>query len=236
MKKSLNVFHLKLIAIVAMLINHMGHVFELENNHPALYFLTLFIGLLTFPIMAFLLVEGFHYTRNRSKCALRLFVFALISILPFTYAFHLSFWLPNNIFFTLLLGLLSIMILEKGFDGVANVFGIIGLVTLSLVFDWSPFGIFLIMAFYSLRGRPQAYFKPIFITCFLMIILEGLGYLGGALSWYEVLANLGILLVIPILKAYNGERGYNPIWVKWGFYAFYPIHLTLLYAIYYFLY
>lgn len=91
------------------------------------------------------------------------------------------------------------------------------------------------MAFYSLRGRPQAYFKPIFITCFLMIILEGLGYLGGALSWYEVLANLGILLVIPILKAYNGERGYNPIWVKWGFYAFYPIHLTLLYAIYYFL-
>ncbi|MGV3082299.1 TraX family protein [Streptococcus dysgalactiae] len=185
--------------------------------------------------MAFLLVEGFHYTRNRSKYALRLFVFALISILPFTYAFHLSFWLPNNIFFTLLLGLLSIMILEKGFDGVANVFGIIGLVTLSLVFDWSPFGIFLIMAFYSLHGRPQAYFKPIFITCFLMIILEGLGYLGGALSWYEVLANLGILLVIPILKAYNGERGYNPIWVKWGFYAFYPIHLTLLYAIYYFL-
>ncbi|MGV3082438.1 hypothetical protein [Streptococcus dysgalactiae] len=38
MKQSLNAFHLKLIAIVAMLINHIGHVFELENNHPALYF------------------------------------------------------------------------------------------------------------------------------------------------------------------------------------------------------
>lgn len=48
---------------------------------------------------------------------------------------------------------------------------------------------------------------------------------------YEVFTGLGILLVIPILLAYNGERGYSPVWVKWGFYGFYPVHLFVLVGI-----
>ncbi|EGJ37484.1 hypothetical protein HMPREF9396_0536 [Streptococcus sanguinis SK1059] len=38
-------------------------------------------------------------------------------------------------------------------------------------------------------------------------------------------------MVIPLLEAYNGRRGYSPLWVKWGFYAFHPIHISLLWLI-----
>nr|WP_245001249.1 TraX family protein [Enterococcus raffinosus] len=37
-----------------------------------------------------------------------------------------------------------------------------------------------------------------------------------------------MLIVIPLLVAYSGERDYSPSWVKWGFYSFYPLHLVAL--------
>ena len=115
MKKSLDACHLKLIAIAAMLINHLGHTLELENQNIYLYFLTETIGRLTFPIMAYLLVEGFQYTRSRGKYALRLTLFWLLSILPFYYLFesHKPLTVDNNILYTLLLGLLLLVFLEK---------------------------------------------------------------------------------------------------------------------------
>ncbi len=44
----------------------------------------------------------------------------------------------------------------------------------------------------------------------------------------QVFSGLGLLIVIPLLVAYNGERGYLPSWIKWGFYSFYPLHLVAL--------
>ena len=45
------------------------------------------------------------------------------------------------------------------------------------------------------------------------------------------LAQFGILLVIPLLEAYNGQHGCSPLWVKWGFYSFYPLQISLLWLI-----
>ena len=57
----IDAFHLKVIAIIAMFLNHVGHTFENVWNPPLWEFTYLTIGLLTFPIMAYLLVEGFFY-------------------------------------------------------------------------------------------------------------------------------------------------------------------------------
>ena len=45
------------------------------------------------------------------------------------------------------------------------------------------------------------------------------------------LIQLAVVLAIPILKVYNGERGSSPTInkiMKWGFYIYYPLHLLIL--------
>lgn len=108
MTKKIDSFQLKLLAITGMLINHMGIVFEWSRSMPTLplFAISEFVGKFTFPIMAYLLVEGYHYTRDVKKYALRLAGFWVLSIYPFyllhrpDYAFSLTD-VPNNIFFTL---------------------------------------------------------------------------------------------------------------------------------------
>ena len=109
-------YWLKMIAVITMLIDHTAaSILEemmqqmpswgpitLSNLHQW-YMLDLVlrgIGRMAFPIYCFLLVEGFTYTRSRAKYARRLFVFALISELPFDMALNKSIinMSYNNVF------------------------------------------------------------------------------------------------------------------------------------------
>ena len=100
MKKGLNSFQLKCIAIVTMLIDHIGAIiFPTQMGFRI-------IGRFSFPIFCFLLVEGFHHTKDVKKYMIRLGIFALISEIPYDLAFRNVFleFERQNVFFTLLLG------------------------------------------------------------------------------------------------------------------------------------
>lgn len=237
--KKLNAFQLKMIAIIAMLINHTGHVFEKVWNPPAWALFYLFVGLLTFPIMAFLIVDGFYYTRNRWKYAGRLGIFSLLSFVPFHYAFSssLPMWVGNNIMFTLMMGVIMMMVLEKSSSIWMDISVVIAFIFLTAWSDWQLFGIPIIYAFYRFRNSQQK-FWVIPVVSLVMFALDWNAYSPYLQAqWFGLLvkailaANLGILLVIPLLRQYNGQRGYSPIWVKWGFYSFYPLHIALLWGI-----
>jgi hypothetical protein len=175
------------------------------------------IGRIAFPIFCFLLVEGFLHTRNVKKYAFRMFLFALISEVPFDMAlFHAPIEFSHqNVFFTLLIGLGTIYFIRR-FEGegpkgetlqvAATVAGCI--LAFLLNTDYDGFGVILVVAFYLLRNKPA--WRAAIGTITLI-----------AVDTFEVAAALAF---IPI-RLYNGERGLR---LKYVFYAFYPVHLLIL--------
>ena len=101
--RGLTAFPLKVLAIVGMTCNHACYIYW-DYLPPEVLCVLFGFGGLTFPIMAFLLVEGYRHTSNVARYARRLLVFALVAQVPFG-----MFLSPGlNVLFTLLvcLGLL----------------------------------------------------------------------------------------------------------------------------------
>ena len=82
---------LKTIALISMLIDHTAvallsstaiNVLSIGPLTISLYTVMRKIGRVAFPIYCFLLVEGYRYTRSFKKYASGIFVFALISEIP----------------------------------------------------------------------------------------------------------------------------------------------------------
>ena len=90
MKKTLNGDQLKLIAILAMTVDHVTDL--IYPGFPAVpaAILLHIIGRLTAPIMWFFISEGFHYTHDIKKYLLRLGGFAVISHFAYCFAFGID--------------------------------------------------------------------------------------------------------------------------------------------------
>jgi hypothetical protein len=216
---------LKLIACIAMLFDHiaafMPSVFTdfsdplITIGDKAITFRMLFhyIGRTAFPIFAFLITEGFHHTRDRRRYAISLFLFALISEIPWNLVHSNGIFHPKqNVFFTLLLGYLGIYAIEffkndKRKAAIATV----ALFLTSIIFraDYGCFGFGFILLLYLLRERK--------------ILMAVIGSCVLPSRW------IGGTAFIPILL-YNGKRGFvKGKWIKYAFYIFYPLHLFLIY-------
>ena len=218
MNKKLNAFHLKIIAIIAMTINHLGQNFAPKFNPLWWEFTYQFIGKLTFPIMAYLLIEGYRHTKRFKNYVLRLALFAVISILPYHYVLNKtgSIYIFNNILFTLTIGLLMLKIIDFYPKYEKYIVFIASLLTIAS--DWNIFGILIIHSFYINKN-----FKHLIIITIAMTIAQ-IALTGQTIS----LATLGILMVIPLLKLYNGQKGFSNNLIKYGFYVYYPLHLTII--------
>ena len=216
---------LKLLAVLSMLVDHVG-MFIFRNNEVFLqllctigsreitpYFLMRAFGRLAFPVFAFLVVEGFIHTRSRFKYGRNLLLFALISELPWNLIHSNTWHYPaQNVFFTLFLGYMGLCCLSYWKEeSVKKVVGLLFLLAISFKFrsDYGFRGFAFILMLYALRDS------------LLLKSVIGCCMLPGA--WMPGLAFIPIAL-------YNGQRGFiQGSFGKYCFYAFYPLHLLILY-------
>lgn len=248
----LSSFALKMVAIVGMTANHAAYLFDAQLPFAARCLLYA-AGGLTFPVMAFLLVEGYRHTSNVKKYALRLGVFAAVSQIP--YALFLAG--DANVLFTLLIGLGVLY----AHDHVANraAFWALFAAALfaSLVCNWGFVGVVMIFLFKVLGAGtqrdaetgsgeadggdfvPAALKTPLGAVAapvLLVVVADGLPLLATlatgvstAGDWsllpFVLYPMVGCTLTIPLLRAYRGRRGLP---MKWFFYAYYPLHIAVL--------
>ena len=223
-KKSggIDAFWLKAIAIVGMTLDHTGIVFAeqlLLWEKTALYAL----GGLTFPIMAFLLCEGYRHTRDVRKYMLRLLVFALIAQAPYMWALAKQL----NVLFTLLLGLLAIHWTQRTESRILRIAVAVGLTALSLVCDWGGIGVPMILCCYYAKTPVKKVVTPLLVAAPIAGIAPLIALVGGNLDALPGVCYffVGAALTIPLLLHYNGQRG-KPL--RYFFYAYYPLHIAAL--------
>lgn len=217
---------LKIIALVTMIIDHATHMFVDYGSNQTLYLIGRGIGRLAFPIYCFLIVEGFYHTRSVLKYALRLFLFALISEIPFDLAFYGTIFYRGhqNVFFTLFLGVVMMYLIQTARTKVSQGQAVLQTLVLFASYAVVFAAAFFLQADYGLNG---------IILILLMFIFHGNR---ASVAIVDVMMNLlmggniqyaGALSAIPI-SFYNGKKGIS---LKYFFYAIYPLHLLLFYWI-----
>jgi len=238
----LDAFQLKWIAIIGMVLNHI--VIAWWEIVPVGLAIPLYAaGGLTFPIMAFFVVEGYRHTSNLKKYISRLFIFGAISI-----PFHiLTFgFVGLNIMFTIIMGVVSMLLYDK--IKVRPLFWILFVVialltTMPIFFDWAIIGVVVILLTHIIRNENRRRVIPAIVSGLFMLAFSLLGVLEAASNPYNQVDIVGLpgydlalmrvstvfivgcLAAAFLLKNFNGERGKR---MKWLFYSFYPLHLAVL--------
>lgn len=201
------------------------------------------IGRVSFVLFAYLIAEGFVYTGSRARYLLRLFLFALLSEIPFDLAFSgkVADWSGQNIYWTLFLGVLLLTLWEypgrrRSFVSKAAQIAILVsccAAAFLLSTDYRFMGILLIFVFYETRGRslavqiPAAGLVMFFGTWGSNCIRYGETYTVFYLLRFSLRELYGLFAFVLIFL-YNGERGRQL--PKPFYYSFYPLHLLLLYG------
>ncbi len=222
---------LKWIALITMIIDHVGHFLL-----PELFFLRV-IGRIAFPIFTYLFAFSYRHTSNRKNFAIRIWVAAILGqgLMVISGAGEII-----SIFFLFGLSIFMFELMDRGLDWAiilialsAELFGI----------DYGAYGIFVLYFFYKFHGKfslqASSYsMLTVFFTLFPFMIPANWSYIPLILSdffnhgWHYFVQAFSIVSLV-LIALINTDKPkvyaypYNMI-EKYFFYIFYPTHLALL--------
>ena len=208
---------LKVIAMISMVIDHIA--LYLMEYGTVLYETMRCIGRIAFPVFAFLIAEGFIHTKSRYRYFFTLLGFAVISEIPW-YLLNGADG-THNVMFTLALGVATLMVLENLLQrsmvlGFLWTLGMAGLASwLGVDYEWRGILVIVISYLYNTYAHFFPYSRGMQFFCTFVFMMQ-----------YGV---IGVVMACMIIYLYGGTRGFvQGSIAKYGFYAFYPIHLFFL--------
>ena len=199
------------------------------------------IGRITCPVMCYFIAEGYHYTKDINRYTKRLFLFAFLShfayifasadyldwksFIPFYYGELLD---QTSVMWALAWGLVMLRVVnsDKIRKNAVKTLLVILICVVSFPSDWSCIASLCILAFGSNREsfRAQMCWMIFYVALYALVYCLSINPVYGLLQ-------MAVVLAIPVLKLYNGERGKSPQInriMKWGFYIYYPLHLFII--------
>lgn len=217
-KRGISQEALKGIACLTMLLDHIGAI--MVPGYPLRI-----IGRIAFPIFCFLMAEGAFYTRNPLKYGMRLVVGILLSEIPFDLAFRQRLTLEyQSVMITLFIGFLVLEIIQNTKNDLIILLAVGGGFALAewANTDYGGFGVLLVVLFSQTRG--QLWLQTVMVAMFSWMVNSLRIPVFGISVPIEMFA---VLSMIPI-AFYSGKKSFSSKAIQWGFYLFYPVHLTVL--------
>lgn len=228
---SITAASLKKLAMISMVIDHTAAVFvqeffiQLQTGSVKgkdIYLYMRCIGRMAFPLYLFLLTESIRYTKSGRRYVGRLFLWALISEIPYDLALHGRITgSAQNVLFTLAIGAASLLftryLMERGriiytILSVTVVPGAAAAITHLLHASYGSCGILSLYAIWLF----QKYLSRPWIS-----------YVAGSLLLLpHGVIQLAAIAAVPVVSDYCGEKGTQKGKIFW--YSFYPVHLFLL--------
>ena len=207
----------KLVAIVLMVVDHVGYQLMGDN------IIMRSLGRLSFPIFAWCIVVGSEYTHDIKAYMKRMALFYFVSQPCYVLAFGRA-WTQHNIYLTLLLGLIAIWSIKD------REYWALPITLLAAYFispNYGMNGVYIIILMYLVRGSKLLAAVVLSVFC----VYWGTGsrivfYIGDYAVRLQSLAIFSLPLII--LPTHSRLR-LN----KYVFYAFYPVHLLIIYGIKY---
>ena len=240
MKRILDANSIKVIAIIAMTVDHIAWALFPGYQYGVAPLVLHIIGRMTCPIMCYFIAEGYHHTKNIARYTGRLFIFSFIS--HFAYVFFsknfvdwksfIPFYYGNildqtSVMWSLAWGLVMLRIAysQKIKEPLRYIL-MIGICLITLPSDWSCIASLCILAF----GTNRQNFKKQMLWMLFYVAIYSAVYCFAMDPVYGLI-QMAVVLAIPVLAMYNGNRKQLPNMnniMKYAFYIYYPLHLFVL--------
>ena len=238
--KLLNSNKIKLIAILAMTVDHIAWLIFPGYDTGVIPIVIHIIGRLTCPIMCYFIAEGYHYTKNINKYTFRLFAFSFIShfayifassdfvdwksFIPFYYGDILN---QTSVMWSLAWGLVMLRVVNsERMKASIKIILVLLICVIAFPSDWSCIASLCIMAI----GTNRENFKKQMLWIVFYVAIYSTVYFFALDKIYGII-QMAVVLAIPIIMMYNGHRGHNQKLnriMKWIFYIYYPLHLFII--------
>ncbi len=223
---------LKYIALVLMTLGHWAlEIYAITRSKPFLQF-SVAAQYFAPPVFFFFIAEGYHYTKSKSKYAIRLLIFAVITQIPHSMTQPGGLTLYNlflqwSVLMTLFLGLVALIVLHCEWKLPLRILMIAALMGVSWLLncEWAVSGIMIMLLFDFLREKQLLRLASYIVLMFAVISVTTGGFPDTAmfLTYLVPVWSAGIIITF----FYNGKKGHFPLFSKYFFYVWYPLHLLL---------